>query len=90
MYRFLFNTCTFNVRIFENIVKNLWARIEDIDEEKSCKKKKSSIIPKFYKMKELTLVDVYTKGLLKIPTIRLKSHCLWFDRLCGPRFDRSK
>ena len=71
MYRFLLNTCTFNVRIFENIVKNLWAIIEDIDEnlrssEKKVAKKKSSIIPKFYRMKELTLVDVYTKGLFKI------------------------
>ena len=34
-----------------------WTKIEN---------KKSSIIPKFYTMKGLTLVDVSTKGLFKI------------------------
>ena len=33
VHRFLFNTCEFNALIFENIVKNLWAIIEDIDED---------------------------------------------------------
>ena len=51
MYRFLFNTCTFNIRIFENIVKNLWAIIEDIDEDRRSGEKvaikTSLIIPKF-------------------------------------------
>jgi len=49
----------------------VWAIIEDIDEnrrsgEKIMWKKKSSTIPKIYTMKELTLVDVSTKWLLKI------------------------
>ena len=75
MYPFLINTCNFNALIFEKIVKNVWAIIEDFDKyqrcgekkcEKQCEKKKSSIIPKFYKVKELTLVDICTKGLFKI------------------------
>jgi len=68
---FLINTCDFNALIFEKIVKNVWAIIEDIDKyqrsgEKNVKKqceKKKTIIPKFYKVKELTLVDICTKGL---------------------------
>ena len=39
VYQILFNTCDFNTIIFENIVKNLWAIIEDIDEDRrSCEK----------------------------------------------------
>ena len=74
VYPFLINTCDFNAIIFEKIVKNVWAIIEDIDKyqrsgEKKCEnkcEKKSSIIPKFYKVKELTLVDICIKGLFKI------------------------
>ena len=75
VYPFLINTCDFNALIFEKIVKNVWAIIEDIDKyqrsgEKNVKKtmwnKKSLIIPKFYKVKEMTLVDICTKGLFKI------------------------
>ena len=57
--------------MLENIVKkNVWAIIEDIEEYLSFREKKgtktSSIIPKFYTMKELTLVDVSTKEFFKI------------------------
>ena len=40
VYRFLFNTCDFNAIIFENIVKNLWAIIKDIDEDRRSGEKK--------------------------------------------------
>ena len=69
-FPFLINTCDFNAMIFEKIVKNVWAIIENIDKyqrsgnflKKKCQKK-SSIISKFYKVKQMTLVDICTKGL---------------------------
>ena len=40
VHQFLFNTCDFNALIFDNIVKNLWAIIEDIDEDRRSGEKK--------------------------------------------------
>ena len=58
VYRFLFNTCTFNVRIFENIVKNLWAIIEDIDENCLSGEKKVAKKPLHSKIGQNERTDI--------------------------------
>ena len=40
VYPFLINTCDFNALIFEKIVKNVWAIIEDIDKSQRSGEKK--------------------------------------------------